>query len=80
MFCSCQGSFPRITYQMVEYIRILAGKGKFRKLTVANGIVSLHHASGEIFRKDGKLPRIDPRDSLRMKLHHLITHLRSALK
>ncbi len=79
--CDRYGKLPQEVENMIEYIRIriLAGKGKFRKLTVANGIVSLHRASGEIFRKDGKLPRIDPRDSLRMKLHHLITHLRSAL-
>ena len=45
--CDRYGKLPPEVENMLEYIRIriLAGKGKFRKLTVANGIVSLHHAS-----------------------------------
>ena len=74
------GKLPEEAENLLELsrCRILTAAGKFRKLNVANQIISLTSPGGRIYRENGALPRLDPRDSLKLRLHHLQTILRRA--
>jgi transcription-repair coupling factor (superfamily II helicase) len=74
------GIMPDATTNLLELVRcrIMTATGKFRKLTVANNIISLHAPGGTIYRENGILPRLDYRDSLKLRLHHLLAVLRRA--
>ncbi len=74
------GKIPENVENLLELVRcrILTAAGKFRKLNVANGIISLHAPGGRIFRENGILPRLDARDSLKLRLFHLQSVLRRA--
>ena len=74
------GIMPDAVTNLLELVRcrILTATGNFRKLTVANNIISLHAPGGGIYRENGILPRLDSRDSLKLRLHHLLAVLRRA--
>ncbi len=74
------GRVPDSVNNLLELARcrMLVAAGKFRKLNVANGVISLHAPGGRIYRENGILPRLDSRDSLKMRLFHLQTVLRRA--
>ena len=57
---------------MLNKIRILAALADIRKVSVVNGVVSLHGKGGSLYRENGKLPRLDARDSLRLRCRKLL--------
>jgi transcription-repair coupling factor (superfamily II helicase) len=74
------GRLPETAANLLELFRcrILVAAGNFRKLNVANNLISLTGSGGKIYRENGSLPRVDSRDSLKLRLHHLQTALRRA--
>jgi hypothetical protein len=63
----------------VTRIRILTARADYRQLSVINGRVVLNNPGGTIYRlADGNAPRIDYRDSLELRLHHLTSVVRKA--
>ena len=63
---------------LLNHLRILACLADIRKVSVVNGVVSLHGPGGTLYRENGKLPRLDPRDSLRLRTRRLLDLLRKA--
>ncbi|MBR7121301.1 MAG: transcription-repair coupling factor [Lentisphaeria bacterium] len=56
---------------MLNKFRVLAMHNGIRRISVVNGIVSLHGPGGSLYRENGKLPRLDARDSLRLRCRKL---------
>jgi transcription-repair coupling factor (superfamily II helicase) len=53
-------------------IRIIAALHNVRKVSVVDGVLYLHKAAGVIYRENGKLPRLDERDSFRLRIRRLL--------
>jgi transcription-repair coupling factor (superfamily II helicase) len=53
-------------------LRIAASLQDIRKITVVDGAVYLQGAGGSIYRKDGRIPRLDYRDSCRLRIKKLL--------
>jgi transcription-repair coupling factor (superfamily II helicase) len=56
---------------ILNHFRIIAAQKNIRKISVVNNIVSLHGPSGNIYRENGKLPRLDSRDSFRLRIRKI---------
>jgi transcription-repair coupling factor (superfamily II helicase) len=63
---------------MMNRLRILAMLGNIRKISVVNGVVSLHGPGGSLYRENGRLPRLDARDSFRLRCRKLTDLLERA--
>ena len=61
---------------LLNRIRILASRANIRKVSAVNGTLALHGPGGSIYRENGKLPRLDPRDSFRLRMRKLLDLLR----
>ena len=75
------GKIPETTKNLLKVtrIRILTARADYRQLSVINGRVVLNNPGGTIYRlADGNAPRIDYRDSLELRLHHLTSVVRKA--
>ncbi len=57
---------------LLNRIRILASRANIRKVSAVNGTLALHGPGGSIYRENGKLPRLDPRDSFRLRMRKLL--------
>ena len=57
---------------LLNRVRILASLAGIRKVSAVNGTLALHGAGGSIYRENGKLPRLDPRDSFRLRMRKLL--------
>ena len=71
------GKLPQETVNLLEVakLRIMLSRTRYRKLTVADNLVSLTAPGGVVYRKNGTMPRLDHRDMplLRIRqLQHLI--------
>lgn len=53
-------------------LRIAAALANIRKVSVVDGAVYLHRPGGVIYRKNGKIPRLDNRDSFRLRIRKLL--------
>ena len=60
---------------ILNHFRILASRRNIRKVSVADGVVSIHLPGGSIYRENGKLPRLDPRDSIRLRIKKMLNLL-----
>ncbi|MBR2626516.1 MAG: transcription-repair coupling factor [Lentisphaeria bacterium] len=56
---------------VLNHFRIIAAQKNIRKISVVNNIVSLHGPSGSIYRENGRLPRLDSRDSFRLRIRKI---------
>ena len=67
------GKMPRETVNLLEIakLRIILSRSDCRKLTVADNTVTIHLPGGAVYRKNGKIPRLDPRDTPQMRLRQL---------
>ncbi|MBE6358741.1 MAG: transcription-repair coupling factor [Lentisphaerae bacterium] len=72
------GKLPEETENLLilNQIRILGSIAGIRKVSVVNGMVHLHGSGGVIYRENGRLPRLDPRDSFRLRIRKLTDLLR----
>ena len=76
------GKLPPAAENLLELARcrILVAQAGYRKLNVANNIVSLSGPGGRLYRENGSLPRLDPRDPPRLRLLHLLLFTRKEVK
>ena len=75
------GPLPETAVNLLELARcrLLVAAAKCRKLTVAAGVVSLQGVDGRLRRVNGLLPRLDPRDSVKLRLLRLRNFLRDSV-
>ena len=57
---------------ILNRLRILAALGNIRKVSIVDGMVYLHGPGGTIYRQNGKLPRLDYRDSFKLRIRRLL--------
>ncbi len=71
------GKLPEVMENLVTLnrLRILASLQNLRKISVVDGAVYLQGPGGSIYRKDGRIPRLDYRDSCRLRIKKLINLL-----
>ena len=75
------GKLPEATKNLlnVTRVRILAGLADYRQLSVVDGRVTLNNPGGTIYRlPDGTAPRLDNRDTPRLRLKQLTAIVRVA--
>lgn len=74
------GKIPEETENIITLnrLRIIAALNNIRKISVADGMLYLHGPGGEIYRESGKIPRLDLRDSFRLRTRRLIDLLHKA--
>jgi len=75
------GRLPEAAENLItlNLLRIICSLRNIHKLSVVNGIVSLHLPGNRIYRDHtGKLPRLDARDSFRLRIRRLIDLCRKA--
>ena len=71
------GKLPAETVNLLEIarLRIMLSRTRYRKLTVADDLISISAPGGVVYRKNGIMPRLDHRDPplLRIRqLQHLV--------
>ena len=74
------GKLPEAAENLIllHRFRILAALANIRKVSVVNGVVSLHLPGNSLYRENGRLPRLDPRDSVRLRARRLLDLLNKA--
>ncbi|MBO7330107.1 MAG: transcription-repair coupling factor [Lentisphaeria bacterium] len=72
--CDRYGKLPPETENLLTLnrVRILAALQNIRKVSIVDGAVYLHGTGGSIYRKNGKIPRLDYRDSFRLRIRKLL--------
>ena len=55
----------------VTKLRLILSRADCKKIIVANNQVSIFRNDGTVFRKNGIIPRLDPRDTPQMRLRQL---------
>ena len=67
------GKLPDEAVNLLEVtkLRIILSRADCRKLVVANNQISLFRKDGTVYRNQGVLPRLDPRDTPLMRLKQL---------
>ena len=68
------GKLPAETENLLtlNHLRILAALQDIRKVSIVDGAVYLHGPGGAIYRKNGKIPRLDYRYSFRLRIRKLL--------
>jgi transcription-repair coupling factor (superfamily II helicase) len=71
------GKLPEVMENLVTLnrLRILASLQNLRKISVVDGAVYLQGPGGSLYRKDGRIPRLDYRDSCRVRIKKLVNLL-----
>ncbi len=67
------GKLPERAKMLLELakLRVMLCRTPFKKLVVADGVVSISTPGGVVYRRRGAIPRLDPRDPPWLRLRHL---------
>lgn len=67
------GKLPQEAVNLLEVarLRIILSRTSYRKLTVADGLVSISSPGGVVYRQRGVMPRLDHRDPPLLRIRQL---------